>query len=588
MSSRRWSMLVAGLAALTLLLAACGSSGNGGPSPGKAADTASWAEPTAAGTPNDIWPFLPAEALSVINAQFQQQMYRPLYFSGANGSVNVSPSLSLAQLPSFSQDGKTITITMKSNRWSDGEAVDASDVLFWINMDKAEKENYGNYSPGYFPDNVVSASAPNPTTVVITTDHAYSHNWFLLDQLSQIIPMPAAWDVTGPGQKSDCATVEADCPAVYKYLAAQAKSESTYATNPLWQVVDGPWKLKSFSTDGNVSFVPNKAYTGPGKPTLHQFDMDAFTSDAAEFNVLRSGKSLDVGYIPTQDLSKPKPKGTSPLTPGPNPLSGYTMVPQVVYMFNFFVLNYTNPELGPLFDQLYLRQALQSLVDQPALIRAAAKNYGVQSYGAVPTVPKNPAAPVSSLEKHNPYPFSIAAAKKYLSDNGWNVTPNAASTCARPGTGPGECGAGVAAGQKLAFSMIYATGSSQMATTMESLKSNAAQAGIDITLRAETFDAVINVADPCAGTSCTWQLANWGGWTYGQPLPTGEELFETGSLNAGGYSNSQLDHLIAATHTSNSPAVYEAYENAVAKDLPVIFEPTFTSQLNEVAPGLKG
>ena len=30
---------------------------------------------------------------------------------------------------------------------------------------------------------------------------------------------------------------------VLSYLESQAKDLKTYATNPLWQTVDGPWKL---------------------------------------------------------------------------------------------------------------------------------------------------------------------------------------------------------------------------------------------------------------------------------------------------------------------------------------------------------
>ena len=35
--------------------------------------------------------------------------------------------------------------------------------------------------------------------------------------------------------------------------------------------------------------------------------------------------------------------------------------------------------------------------------------------------------------------------------------PGGASTCAKPGTGAGECGAGIPAGTKLAFNVIYAS-----------------------------------------------------------------------------------------------------------------------------------
>ncbi len=37
---------------------------------------------------------------------------------------------------------------MKGWKWSNGEAVDASDVVFWLNMMKAEPGNYYGYVAG--------------------------------------------------------------------------------------------------------------------------------------------------------------------------------------------------------------------------------------------------------------------------------------------------------------------------------------------------------------------------------------------------------------------------------------------------------
>ena len=75
-------------------------------------------------------------------------MYRPLYMFGDNGdSVTVNYPLSPADAPVYSDGGKTVTINLKGWKWSDGETVDASDVMFWLNMMKAEKANYAGYCP---------------------------------------------------------------------------------------------------------------------------------------------------------------------------------------------------------------------------------------------------------------------------------------------------------------------------------------------------------------------------------------------------------------------------------------------------------
>ena len=71
-------------------------------------------------------------------------------------------------------------------------------------------------------------------------------------------------------------------------------------------MVDGPWKLSSFSTDGNVTIVANSAYSGSPKPTLSAVKFVPFTSDATEYTALKTG-AVDVGNIPTQDLPQSRP-----------------------------------------------------------------------------------------------------------------------------------------------------------------------------------------------------------------------------------------------------------------------------------------
>ena len=54
---------------------------------------------------------------------------------------------------------------MKGWKWSNGETVDASDVVFWLNMMKAEPANYYGYVPGLLPDNLASYSATDANTI---------------------------------------------------------------------------------------------------------------------------------------------------------------------------------------------------------------------------------------------------------------------------------------------------------------------------------------------------------------------------------------------------------------------------------------
>ena len=54
----------------------------------------------------------------------------------------------------------TATIQLKSWRWSDGQPVTSRDVQFWFNVLAANKNNWWDYTPGEFPDNVTAFKRP--------------------------------------------------------------------------------------------------------------------------------------------------------------------------------------------------------------------------------------------------------------------------------------------------------------------------------------------------------------------------------------------------------------------------------------------
>ena len=56
-------------------------------------------------------------------------------------------------------------------------------------------------------------------------------------------------------------------------------SLATYATNPLWQVVDGPYRLTSFdSSTGAFTMSPNTSYGGPHAAKISILQAVPFTS----------------------------------------------------------------------------------------------------------------------------------------------------------------------------------------------------------------------------------------------------------------------------------------------------------------------
>jgi peptide/nickel transport system substrate-binding protein len=581
------ALLAVGIAACTRSSGPSGSTSAPGSAsstgPMVAGGTASVALPAGV-TLNWIWPFIPLTNANEYNTEgFEELMYRPLYeFGGNDDSVTVNYLLSLADAPVYSDGGTTVTISMKGWKWSDGETVDSDDVVFWLNMMQAEKASYYGYTPGLLPDNLASYGATGPDTLVLHLKSPVSSIWFTYNQLAEITPMPMAWDVTSPAGRAGSGGCTEDsardkwakCVAVFNFLTAQANLANTYATNPLWAVVDGPFRLTGFSTASAgpvTSFAPNADYSGSPKSPLTALTYYAYTDDTAEYAALKAGR-LDVGYVPPADL--PQNSGNAAL-PAVNPLGrSFTLEPAYQDGIYFMAINFNNPTIGPAFRQLYVRQALQELVDQPGIDKAVYRGYAYPTSGGVPTQPSSQWVPPvqDSNGGQGPYAFSIAGAESLLTSHGWSEV-GGVMTC----TSGARCGPGVATGTKLSLVMDYATGITAFAQEVAVYKSDAAQAGVQITLVPQSFNMIIGETTPCApGPACSWDILNFGGWNFNGPgfEPTGESLFETGaSSDPGSYSDPTEDKLINETHTSSSLGVFDQYATYTADQLPFIWLP---------------
>jgi peptide/nickel transport system substrate-binding protein len=540
-------------------------------------------------------------------------MYRPLYWFGQGTTPNLNLNLSLGKNPVYTNNSQTITIDMNPYKWSNGEDVSAQDTVFWMNMMHAEKNSFGAYVPGInaIPDDVTNVVATTPTEVTFTLSGAVNTNWYTYNNLSQVTPMPKAWDVTsatGAPGSGGCfsgtygsAATDAACTKVFDFLATQAgynpsnpkaanNSFSTYATNPIWQVVDGPWHLTSFDSTGNVTMAPNPSYSGPNKPKLAKFVEAPFTDEPTEYNALLGGK-LQVGYLPLANVTKATSNPLVVAAQDPR-LGGFYLNEYYGWEFAYFPINFNssgnNGAAGKIIAQLYFRQAMQTLIDQSAIIQKVFKGYGAPEYGPVPVLPVTNF--LSSGEKTNPYPYDPTKAKNLLSSHGWKINPGGTDTCTNPGTGPDQCGAGIPAGTPLSFNLQFATGITSQTQAVNDEISSWESVGIHINETTSTFDTVIGNATACTpGPSCTWEFQDWAGsWVYSPDIyPSGEELFATGAVaNYGSYSDPTNDANIKATDFSNTSL--DNYENYLAKQLPVIYLPDQVQSLTEIQNNLRG
>jgi len=578
--------LLAALMTFTVVIAACES---GTPSPSSTGgqkvnggDAKFAMQPNT--TPNYIFLMEPPQFNSNIWGQFVELMWDQLYsFLDKDGNPNINYDRSIANAPTFSADGLSATVTLKSWNWSDGQPITSRDLEFWMTMFVANKTSYGGYVPGQIPDNLTKVTYPDAHTAVFTFDKKYDQNWILYNQLGQLGVMPQhAWDkMSASGAIGDYDRSVNGAKAVWNFLNTEAQKLDSYTTNPLWQVVSGPWKLSQFDpSTGHVVYAPNTAYSGPDKPTLAQFELMPYTTDTAEFNALRAGE-LDYGYVPFQDVSQVSYLQSH----------GYTVKPWFSFSNNYFVINFTNPKTGPIFKQLYIRQAMQKLVNQKGYIDNILKGYGKPTYGPVPVTGNQ--SYVSDAEKNDPYPYSVSDAKNLLTSHGWTVNPNGVSTCTAPGTGGNQCGAGIDAGAKLEFKMQYSTGTLVAGQEMQAFKSDASQVGMQIDLAQAPPNDVFAISVPCdqaSGNGCSWDLVYWGGpgWTYGltDTYPEQGQIFLTGAGgNAGGYSDTTNDQLILGSWTSGVDALHKS-NDYLAQNLPVIWMPLAPYQLSAISTKL--
>ncbi len=585
-AGRRRRLLYTALGAVCLLVvAACtgnvanSNSSSGPPLKGGTATFAlavgqdfSWIFPIENQANNEPWDLNVEEAL-----------YRPLYFAGDGTSPTIDQKLSLAYPPVWSDHNQTVTIHLKHYLWSDGTPVTSRDVEFFLNLVQQAKTQDAWYVPGELPDNITSASYPTSSEVILHLNRSYSQQWFDDNQLTWIFPLPQqAWDRTSlTGKVGNYDLTAAGAKKVFGFLYGQASKVSTYATSPLWRTVDGPWRLTGYNqVTFQTTLEPNTKYSGPVKPRLSQVVIESEPDETAEVDALRSG-ILDYGYLPLDDFG----------LKGYFETHGFTVSPWAPEYSQWAELGYTSPIYGPLVRQLYIRQALQHLVDQPLYLNTLFHGYGQYTYGPVPNLPGS--SYVSAEEKTDPDPYSVTAARNLLEAHGWAPGSGGYLVCKHAGTGAADCGAGIAAGRVLDFKLMYSTGEPSLEAEVEAYQTAAKSAGVQIVLDPQTETTMFSIGGICPPGPCDYGIliyADWM-WNYGQGdvYPSSDGIFQTGANYwTGGYSSKTADKLIVTTTTSTGVASLYAEENYLSRNIAALWFPTVDNQISVVKDTLHG
>ena len=452
-------------------------------------------------------------------------------------------------------------------------------MVFAIDLLKAavaeRASNWSQYTPGQFPTSVVSATAPSKYKLVIKLDRAYNPSYFLDDQLQDsngVYPLPAtSWNIDRSGGPHLDYTKPANAKKIYDFLSSQGSKLSGFATNPLWQDVDGPYKLASFSaTDGSYRLTPNLHYGG-GPGPYATIQVDTYPSITGQLSALRSG-GLDVGSIDFSQLAAvPRLRA-----------SGFSVFGGPSFGWLGGVINFKNTtgHFDKIIRQLYVRQALAHLIDQPAYVKTMFNGAAAVNHGPVPRLPVNPYTPANNMSVSGPYPFDPPAAAALLRAHGWKVVPGGQTTCQTAGSSADACGAGIPAGTPLTFNWVDLPRSESPTSALEgrAFASEAKTAlGVTVHLETRTFDyqlANFNDADPSAAAHRNdWAIANDGAFFFNY-YPASDQTFGSGGVfNAGGFSDARADALMHASVFGPDPNAVKREAEHLTAALPVLFEP---------------
>ncbi|WP_341392937.1 peptide ABC transporter substrate-binding protein [Arthrobacter sp. G119Y2] len=583
--------LTAAIAAAALLLTGCSASsggqtetsgGDASVPAGVDTDTVNYALPPNA-TPNWILPIGTAGKMATHNSSITQALWSPLMtFDGSKGEMKLDLETGIADKMEYSEDGTSVTFHLRDMSWSDGTPITTRDVEFWFNLIGANKEAWGGYKEGRLPDNITNIDYTDEKTFTLTFDKVYNQDWLSSTQLISIKPLPHhAWAKTaddapaGDGDRTD-----EGAKAIFGYLVKSAEDMSSYASNPLWQTVSGPFALGGFDNSGKVTLVKNDAYSGKDTAQVQTVNLLPFTSADAEVNLLRS-KGIDYGYIPTS-LMDQKSQFES---------NDYVIDQWEGWAVTYMPYNFNNPEMGNTFKQLYVRQALQSAIDQETISKTVWKDGANPVYGPVPQ--DIDSSYLSDEQKNNPYPFDLDKAKQLFADHGWEAGSDGVLVCEDAGIGNSQCGEGVEAGTRMDLTMMVQSGSDEADKQFAAMQSSFRDIGVAVTFDRAPLNTVLNRTVPCEpdAADCSWQFSYFGaaGSWYFPAYPTGERIFATGaSVNFGNYSNTEADQLMGDALETNDPATMQKYSALLAEDLPVMWLPNPVYQVSVIREGLTG
>ncbi len=369
----RWLRVSTLLAAVAVLVSACGTSQNATGDNIKNGGTLIWALDADAQSLN---PFVAGDVPSVRAYGF---LFPNIYQADKN--LNIQPDLADG-MPSISSDKKVWTVKLRKDaKWSDGSPITADDVVMTVNMQN------------------------NPN---LDTDAAF--DWGELDKVEAVDKNTVKFtlkDVFAPFLANNLLTFVAPASVYGKIDPAKQRTDPV-SLNPT--VTGGPYKFDKRVAGSEIDYVANTNYY-LGRPHYDKAIAKVITDATAATNALING---DVAWHPALG------EGGSGAVTKAKAASG-------VQVHDYADLGYIDMRLntrkGHLFDDVKTRQAMAYALDKPSIVDAATEGRGQVLWGDI--VPASWAYDASAVVT---YKQDVAKAKSLLTEAGWTVGADGIAT----------------------------------------------------------------------------------------------------------------------------------------------------------------
>jgi peptide/nickel transport system substrate-binding protein len=308
------------------------------------------------------------------------EAYQVMYdYLSQYSAGDFKPADQLATAVSPSADGKTWTYTIRTGvTWSDGQPLTAKDVAYTI--DRIIKGTYEQTNWGNYVANIQTVTAPNDTTVVMTTK----------------APTPVMTHLTLPILPQ------------HVWSKIDENAVKSYA-NDTGAVGSGPFVLAERKVGQYTRFVANKHYWG-GAPKIDELVYRVYANPDAMAQALKKG---EIDYADGLKASVWNGlKNTNGITSYAAVFTGFDELG-----FNTGAALTDGTPIGtghPALKDVKVRQALNYAIDREALVKRTLDGHGSVGSTIIP-----PIYPALHQDPPNPYTFELAKANSLLDAAGY-------------------------------------------------------------------------------------------------------------------------------------------------------------------------